>query len=177
MFFRAILLVALFSTSTRGQTAVESCIGSKCKTYQNVNTLWCYSDPDHYCQCRAAAAGQPWKEQVMPCADGTKFSFKRQVCVRQELWDKSECLSTGMGGANTVVDSPCTQNCSTYADIVKLRCHPKNAKAFCQCRPTDVPKVFTPVKMPCANGTTFSFQRQTCMADALWTNSCPQKIK
>ncbi|KAL1383952.1 hypothetical protein pipiens_013098 [Culex pipiens pipiens] len=156
----------------------ESCIGSSCKTYKEVNTLWCHADPTHFCQCRTTAAGT-WQEAVMPCARAqTYFSFRRQTCVTVDMWDQAECLGPDelMGGAEepAPVEVKCEHACVTYADISTLWCHPADRDAFCQCRPTAVPKVFEIVKMPCANGTLFSFKRQTCMQDSLWADSCPQ---
>ncbi|KAL1401040.1 hypothetical protein pipiens_006936 [Culex pipiens pipiens] len=161
--------------SISGQSR-ESCIASSCKTFKEVSTLWCHADPTHFCQCRTTASGT-WQEQVMPCARaGTFFSYKRQTCVTVDMWDQGECF----GADESLVKEPdaelvnCRQSCETYADITQLWCHPKDRNAFCQCRPTAVQKVFEPVKMPCANGTLFSFKRQTCMQEGLWTESCPQ---
>lgn len=156
----------------------ESCIGSSCKTYKEVNTLWCHADPTHFCQCRTTATGT-WQEAVMPCARAqTYFSFRRQTCVTVDMWDKAECLGPDelMVPAEepAPVEVKCEHACVTYADISTLWCHPADRDAFCQCRPTAVPKVFEIVKMPCANGTLFSFKRQTCMQDSLWADNCPQ---
>ncbi|XP_065090397.1 uncharacterized protein LOC135711471 [Ochlerotatus camptorhynchus] len=152
----------------------SSCIASSCKTYQDINTLWCHSDPTYFCQCRTDASGK-WVEQVMPCSrNGTLFSFRRQTCVHEDQWDRDECSEKD----NTPVMkeeleiASCSNPCTTYEEISRLWCHPEDRKLFCQCRPTEVQLVFRPVRMPCASGTSFSFQRQTCMHDAVWTNSC-----
>lgn len=172
--FTIITLLSVIG-SISGQSR-ESCIASSCKTFKEVSTLWCHADPTHFCQCRTTASGT-WQEQVMPCARaGTFFSYKRQTCVTVDMWDQGECF----GADESLVKEPdaelvnCRQACVTYADITQLWCHPKDRNAFCQCRPTAVQKVFEPVKMPCANGTLFSFKRQTCMQEGLWTESCPQ---
>ncbi|XP_058825619.1 uncharacterized protein LOC131685726 [Topomyia yanbarensis] len=172
MLFKILLPLGAIATLAFGQSP-EQCIASSCKTYKEINTLWCYPDPNYFCQCRPITNGGSWTEQVMPCADGTKFSFRQQVCVLPQYYNATECLDPNPNDPVTTGNLKCSNPCTTYAEIVKLGCSPSGPKEFCQCRPTPVERVFTPIKMPCANGTSFSYRRQTCMADGLWTDSCP----
>ncbi|EAT39918.1 AAEL008312-PA [Aedes aegypti] len=168
--FLAVTAIVVSSAQNR-----ESCIASTCKTYKDINTLWCHADPTYFCQCRTDASGA-WVEQVMPCSrNGTLFSFRKQTCVHQDLWDQNECLLMGQEKeeVSEQIDE-CSNPCGTYQEISQLWCHPaSDRKLFCQCRPTDVQRVFRTVPMPCATGTSFSFKKQTCVHDAMWVDSCP----
>ncbi|KXJ73487.1 hypothetical protein RP20_CCG015749 [Aedes albopictus] len=173
------VLATLFLVTSGASLALaqtrESCIASTCKTYKDINTLWCHADPTYFCQCRTDPSGA-WVEQVMPCSrNGTMFSFSRQTCVHEDQWDRNECLNLGKEVdelEKEILD--CSNPCATYEEISRLWCHPApDRKIFCQCRPTDVQRVFRTVPMPCANGTSFSFKKQTCVHDAMWTESCP----
>lgn len=170
----ALLALATVSLQLVAGQSRESCIASSCKTYRDINTLWCHSDPTYFCQCRTDASGV-WVEQVMPCSrNGTLFSFRRQTCVHADQWDRNECVEIEKAPEMKEEEevAACSQPCKTYEEISRLWCHPEDRKLFCQCRPTVVELVFRPVKMPCASGTSFSLQRQTCVHDAVWTDSC-----
>uniref|UniRef100_A0A182KG99 Chitin-binding type-2 domain-containing protein n=1 Tax=Anopheles christyi TaxID=43041 RepID=A0A182KG99_9DIPT len=61
--------------------------GPQCDTYEGINTLWPYPDPEYFYQCRPL--GGSWAPIMMPCAPTTKFSFRQQVCVRESEWEAS----------------------------------------------------------------------------------------
>ncbi|XP_055642696.1 uncharacterized protein LOC129779312 [Toxorhynchites rutilus septentrionalis] len=175
MILIAMLLLGLI-ISGETQTG-EGCLGYSCRTYNEINTLWCHSDPTYFCQCRPTAEGT-WIEQEMPCPRAeTYFSFKYQACVRQEMWTPDECEK--LGGSGEDVPNPedpsdlCANPCDSYENIHRLWCYPDEPNAFCQCKPTREEGLFVAVRMPCALETVFSFQRQTCMHNIQWTDSCP----
>lgn len=166
-----ISLVVLASCGVFAQT-VDDCIRASCRTYEDVNTLWCHADPGHFCQCRPSPSGT-WVPQVMPCAPGTLYSFRRQTCVHPYMHDALEC-SDGGGGIDDPADSVLCEEvpCVTYWEINTLVCH-ADPKQFCQCKPLRIePTVWVPVAMPCAADTSFSFFHQTCSRDELWLSSC-----
>ncbi|KAL1378297.1 hypothetical protein pipiens_015670 [Culex pipiens pipiens] len=155
---------------TASQT-VQDCINVACRTYDDVNTLWCHADPGHFCQCRPSPSGT-WAPQVMPCAPGTLYSFRRQTCVHPPMYDDRECDELGPEGGELELALCEEVPCVTYAEVSTLVCHEERTR-FCQCRPLKIdPTVWVPVVMPCAESTSFSFLHQTCTRDELWLNSC-----
>uniref|UniRef100_A0A1Y9H251 Chitin-binding type-2 domain-containing protein n=1 Tax=Anopheles dirus TaxID=7168 RepID=A0A1Y9H251_9DIPT len=65
----------------------ELCVEPVCVTYEDINTLWVHRQPGRFYQCRPHQNGT-WVLQEMPCAPGTLFSFRQQVCVLEALWDE-----------------------------------------------------------------------------------------
>uniref|UniRef100_A0A3F2YVY9 Chitin-binding type-2 domain-containing protein n=1 Tax=Anopheles dirus TaxID=7168 RepID=A0A3F2YVY9_9DIPT len=64
----------------------ELCPEPSCATQPLLETLWGYPDPEYFLQCRPVPDGS-WRLQLMPCAPGTWFHFRHQVCVIPELWE------------------------------------------------------------------------------------------
>ncbi|XP_053681668.1 uncharacterized protein LOC128732443 [Sabethes cyaneus] len=167
-----LLLLACMAAFATSQT-VDDCIEIACRTYTEVNTLWCHRLPTYFCQCRPTPGGI-WGPQVMPCADATVFSFRHQVCVHPDMRNEADCF-TGTSPDEPDEEDLCLDPpalCGTYAEINELKCH-EDSKRFCQCRPlTSNPAVYAPIAMPCAEETSFSFYHQTCTRDELWQDSC-----
>uniref|UniRef100_A0A182T8Y2 Chitin-binding type-2 domain-containing protein n=1 Tax=Anopheles maculatus TaxID=74869 RepID=A0A182T8Y2_9DIPT len=68
----------------------DTCRGPSCSTFEEINTLWVYSEsPDFFWQCRPIDGA--WAPILMPCAPATKFSFRVQVCVLEEVFQGPEC--------------------------------------------------------------------------------------
>ncbi|XP_062543058.1 uncharacterized protein LOC134210794 [Armigeres subalbatus] len=174
MFIRVItfgLLAAAFNAPVT--QSAGSCLSASCANYKDINTLWCHTDSTYYCRCRLDASGT-WVPQQQPCAGGTAFSFRQQTCVHQAIWKPNECPPVEVEEEVELVVLECSNSCGTSAEIARLACHPEpTRKKFCQCRPTEVERVFRTQPMPCASGTSFSYKRQTCVHDALWTDTCP----
>lgn len=165
-----VVLIAVVTGTTSAQTA-QDCINVACRTYDDVNTLWCHADPAHFCQCRPSPGGT-WVPQVMPCAPGTLYSFRRQTCVHPPMYDDRECDELGPEGGELELAVCEEVPCVTYAEVSTLVCHEDRTR-FCQCRPLKIdPTVWVPVVMHCAESTSFSFRHQTCTRDELWLNSC-----
>lgn len=162
-------LVLLLSVYTAAIPDEQGCLAQGCSTYEQLNTLWCHSDPDKFCQCRPSPSGT-WSLQVMPCAPATVYSFRHQVCVHPSMRNELECQDKIIGDQLDICDeTPCV----TYQDINTLRCH-EDTKRFCHCRPLKIqPTVYAPLAMPCGADTTFSYRQQTCTRDEFWQNSCP----
>ncbi|XP_055551757.1 uncharacterized protein LOC129734061 [Wyeomyia smithii] len=62
------------------------CPEPACLTFQEINTLWAIPDPNFFLQCRPTDTPRLWVFQEMPCAPGTWFNFRIQVCVFPEDW-------------------------------------------------------------------------------------------
>ncbi|XP_053699235.1 protein starmaker-like [Sabethes cyaneus] len=64
----------------------DLCPEPSCVTFEEINTLWAVPDPNFFLQCRPTQNPPVWVLQQMPCAPGTWFSFRIQVCVFPEDW-------------------------------------------------------------------------------------------
>ncbi|XP_058826738.1 uncharacterized protein LOC131686768 [Topomyia yanbarensis] len=174
-FVLAVTLQAIgWSTTISTAQSVEDCIDISCRTYNEINTLWCHALPTHFCQCRPSPVGL-WVPQVMPCAEGTVYSFRHQVCVHPDMRNDNDCSNRFPDELDLeLCAEPPVPSCETYEEINELSCH-QEPKRFCQCRPLKInPTEYAPLAMPCAGVTTFSFQRQTCVHDGMWEDSCPK---
>ncbi|XP_041774757.1 uncharacterized protein LOC121595081 [Anopheles merus] len=76
----------------------ELCPEPSCASQELIETLWGYPDPAFFLQCRPVPDGS-WRLQLMPCAPGTWFHFRHQVCVIPELWEA--CDGTEDDGITT----------------------------------------------------------------------------
>ncbi|XP_062553681.1 uncharacterized protein LOC134218555 [Armigeres subalbatus] len=190
----AILYIIIPTQGSSSQGRADGCVAATCDTLQQINTLYCHSDPGRFCQCRPSA-GNVWTLHVMTCVDpSTVFSFRHQVCVHPSLRDDADCSpqSDDVQDENVGDDDDETDDdggnddavgceavpCGSFEKINTLSCHP-DSKRFCQCRPIAIESeypnrgVFEAIDMPCASGTSFSFRLQTCARDELWINTCP----
>ncbi|XP_058444293.1 uncharacterized protein LOC131425970 [Malaya genurostris] len=168
-----LLLPLLGLVFTGAAETVEDCTEISCRTFQHINTLWCHTRPTYFCQCRPSPTGL-WVAQVMPCAIGTVFSFRQQVCVHPSDTAKDDdCTDRILTELDELCEDPPVR-CGTPQEINRLACH-KEPKKFCQCRPLDInPTLYAPLARPCAPETTFSFRQQTCVHDWTWTDSCSE---
>uniref|UniRef100_A0A182SYZ2 Chitin-binding type-2 domain-containing protein n=1 Tax=Anopheles maculatus TaxID=74869 RepID=A0A182SYZ2_9DIPT len=62
------------------------CRDPSCKSFEEINTLWAHSSPKMFYQCRPAP-NLTWVPEAMPCGPGTLFSFKRQGCELESMWN------------------------------------------------------------------------------------------
>uniref|UniRef100_A0A182Q8F3 Chitin-binding type-2 domain-containing protein n=1 Tax=Anopheles farauti TaxID=69004 RepID=A0A182Q8F3_9DIPT len=72
------------STDDVVDDSLDPCSGPRCVTFDEINTLWVHPLPTFFYQCRPLMGG--WSPQEMPCAPGTLFSFRHQVCVHPQDW-------------------------------------------------------------------------------------------
>uniref|UniRef100_A0A182P7G7 Chitin-binding type-2 domain-containing protein n=1 Tax=Anopheles epiroticus TaxID=199890 RepID=A0A182P7G7_9DIPT len=77
----------------------ELCPEPSCASQELIETLWGYPDPAFFLQCRPVPDGS-WRLQLMPCAPGTWFHYRQQVCVIPEVWEACDG-SEGDPGGNT----------------------------------------------------------------------------
>ncbi|XP_035892028.1 uncharacterized protein LOC118503168 [Anopheles stephensi] len=159
-----VMVVGGFEVST----TIEKCPPPRCVTYEEINTLWADPSPAHFLQCRPLQNGT-WAPQKMPCAVGTLFSFKQQVCVLEINWNAelSGCIK-----ADTKAPSCGEPSCETYEQINTLWVHSLKEK-FYQCRPAPN-GTWVPQEMLCPTGTLFSFYHQVCVVKSMWKDSCSQ---
>ncbi|XP_052872207.1 uncharacterized protein LOC128277737 [Anopheles cruzii] len=171
-----LLLVIAGRCSAQG-VGNELCPEARCDTQSAIETLWGVPDPSFFLQCRLVPDGS-WQLELMPCAPGTWFHFRLQVCVVSDVWegcDGTEGPTTtpsgpGTGEPGTELD-PCPgPRCVTSAEINTLWVHPSPGH-FYQCRPGTAG--WFPQEMPCAPGTLFSFRHQVCVHPWDWVEPCP----
>uniref|UniRef100_A0A182Q518 Chitin-binding type-2 domain-containing protein n=1 Tax=Anopheles farauti TaxID=69004 RepID=A0A182Q518_9DIPT len=140
------------------------CPVARCETYAEINTLWTVPDPAFYLHCRPDPKGG-WYLQQMPCAPGTLFSYRQQVCVRTDLWTGCDGTESDTSTENPLDPQCPLPTCITYKDINTLWKH-ERTDHFYQCRPRN--GAWEPQEMPCAPGTLFSFRSQVCVRQELW---------
>ncbi|KFB52189.1 AGAP013024-PA-like protein [Anopheles sinensis] len=175
----------------------DQCNVPRCTTYEEINTLWAHSSPYYFYQCNPFMGA--WVPQEMPCAPGTMFSYRQQVCVIPQLWE--DCTVAGPTSAPTTpepttpttttteptttettttesnpefpVEDRCNgPRCETYEEINTLWSHP-DPQFFYQCRPYR--GAWVPQEMPCAKATLFSVSKQVCVHQDLFEFECPNQ--
>uniref|UniRef100_A0A182MSQ3 Chitin-binding type-2 domain-containing protein n=1 Tax=Anopheles culicifacies TaxID=139723 RepID=A0A182MSQ3_9DIPT len=80
----------------------ELCPYPSCASQERIETLWGYPDPAYFLQCRPVPDGS-WQLQLMPCAPGTWFHYREQVCLIPELWEACDGTEGGDSGTTTPV--------------------------------------------------------------------------
>ncbi|EAL41689.2 uncharacterized protein LOC120906255 [Anopheles arabiensis] len=161
------IILLLLLVVNPSQEAVEPilldnglCPVARCVTYDEVNTLWAVPDAAYFQQCRRVATGG-WALQLMPCAPGTLFSYKQQVCVLPVYWKGCAALPDEQRCA--------APRCGTYKEVNTLWVHESSDK-FYQCR--RINGTWAPLALPCAPGTLYSFKHQVCVLPSMWEASC-----
>ncbi|XP_058465084.1 uncharacterized protein LOC131438808 [Malaya genurostris] len=98
------VLVTLFAVALAQETSppidTSGCIVAKCVTLQQINTLWCHTEPEFYCQC-VPVDRYEWSVMVRPCAPQTEFNFRFQKCGHQGGHDRDACWDDGGSGSGS----------------------------------------------------------------------------
>ncbi|XP_038122601.1 uncharacterized protein LOC6040803 [Culex quinquefasciatus] len=153
------------TTADPDQDVGDFCIEPLCDTWQNINTLWPLRDPNFFYQCRPAFGGG-WIPQQMPCAPGTVFSFRHQVCVWPIQW-VDPCGPADPTTDDDVTDAPTTV--TTGKPTPTGTPYPSPI-------PTTTPETTTPTAVPPPPGV--DCLRPNCVflqnTDILWPTRTPQ---
>uniref|UniRef100_A0AAG5DW33 Chitin-binding type-2 domain-containing protein n=1 Tax=Anopheles atroparvus TaxID=41427 RepID=A0AAG5DW33_ANOAO len=187
--------------STVDDDLIDRCNEPRCTTFVEINTLWVHISPVFFYQCRPSNGY--WYPEVMPCAPGTVFSFRHQVCVFPQYWQ--DCGDSGTTslptttsteatvssttdltespGTTTTTEIPITTPADDTIDpCIGPRCVTYEEINTLWSHPS--PNFFyqcrplngawAPQEMPCAKGTLFSVVHQVCVFEQYWENTCSQ---